>query len=76
MMEIIKESLIQWGEAMQLIMENRSLSYSPVLKHWRVKKWTGKEARSFLYDDRSFEEAFKVLMGPRGVPSSKSNIDK
>ena len=27
-MEIIKKSLMQWGEAMQLTMENRSLFYS------------------------------------------------
>ena len=65
-MEKIKESLMQWGEAMQLTMENRSLFYSPVLKHWRVKKWVGKGSRSFLYDDSSFEEAFKIFIGPRG----------
>ena len=57
-MEIIKESLMQWGEAMQLTMENRSLFYSPVLKHWRVKKWSGKNARKLIYEGSSFEEAF------------------
>jgi hypothetical protein len=36
--EIIKEALMKWGEAMQVVMENRSLFYSHVLDHWRVKK--------------------------------------
>lgn len=66
-MEIIKESLMQWGEAMQLTMENRSLFYSPVLKHWRVKKWAGKGARKFIYQGEEFSEAFKVLLGPERV---------
>ncbi len=69
-MEIIKNSLMQWGEAMQLTMENRSLFYSPVLKHWRVKKWVGKDARSFIYEGRSFEEAFKAFMGQHTVNPS------
>jgi hypothetical protein len=63
-MEIIKEALMQWGEAMRLSMENRTLFYSPVLGHWRVKKWAGKEARSFLYDGEDFMEAFESLLGP------------
>lgn len=69
-MEIIKKSLMQWGEAMQLTMENRSLFYSPVLKHWRVKKWSGKEARSFIYEGSNFDEAFKVFMRSHGVDST------
>ncbi len=69
-MEIIKISLMQWGEAMQLTMENRSLYYSPVLKHWRVKKWTGKDARSFTYEGGSFDEAFEIFMGTHGVSPS------
>ena len=74
-METIKESLMQWGEAMQLTMENRSLFYSPVLKHWRVKKWAGKGGRSFLYDDNNFEEAFEVFLGRRGAATSGVNSD-
>ncbi len=66
-MEIIQKSLMQWGEAMQLTMENRSLFYSPVLKHWRVKKWAGKGARRFIYEGESFEEAFEIFMGAHGV---------
>jgi hypothetical protein len=49
-MEIIKEALMQWGEAIHLSMENRTMFYSPVLDHWRVKKWAGKSAKSFIYD--------------------------
>jgi hypothetical protein len=63
-MEIIKEALMKWGDAMRLSMENRTLFYSPVLGHWRVKKWAGKEARSFLYDGEDFMEAFESLLGP------------
>lgn len=62
-MEVIKGALMQWGEAMRLSMENRTLFYSPVLGHWRVKKWAGKEARSFLYDGEDFMEAFESLLG-------------
>jgi hypothetical protein len=68
-MEAIQAALMQWGEAMQLVMENRSLSYSPVLKHWRVKKWSGKEARSFLYDGEDFRAAFETLLGPHAAES-------
>lgn len=63
-MEIIKEALMKWGEAMQVVMENRSLSYSPVLDHWRVKKWAGKNTKGFLYDGESFTAAFESLLGP------------
>lgn len=71
-MEIIQKALMQWGEAMQVSMENRSIFYSPVLKHWRVKKWAGKNARSFLYDGDSFPEAFECLLGAHaGVEQSK-----
>ena len=69
-MEMIKESLMQWGEAMRLSMENRTLFYSPVLNQWRVKKWAGKDAKSLLYDGDSFEKAFEFLLGthtPRGA---------
>ena len=64
-MEKIKGSLMQWGEAMQLTMENRSLFFSPVLKLWRVKKWAGKDARKFIYEGGSFKEAFEVFLGQR-----------
>ena len=66
-MEIIKESLMKWGEAMQVVMENRSLSYSPVLDHWRVKKWAGKNTKGFLYDGESFTDAFESLLGPHAA---------
>lgn len=66
-MEIIQEALMQWGQAMQLTMENRSLFYSPVLGHWRVKKWAGKGAKSFLYDGDSFALAFEQLLGPHAA---------
>ena len=62
-MEPIKEALMKWGEAMQLRMENRTLHYSSVLAHWRVKKWSGKDARSFLYDGEDFQQAFQILLG-------------
>lgn len=65
-MEPIREALMKWGEAMQLRMENRTLHYSPVLGQWRVKKWSGKDARKFLYDGADFEQAFQVLMGSYG----------
>jgi hypothetical protein len=66
-MEIIKEALMHWGEAIQLIMENRALSYSPVLGHWRVKKWAGKNAKSFLYNGNNFVAAFESLLGPHAT---------
>ncbi len=62
-MEIIKEALMQWGEAIHLSMENRTMYYSPVLGHWRVKKWAGKSAKSFIYDGGSFMMAFEYLLG-------------
>lgn len=62
-MDLIKEALMKWGEAMQVRMENRTLHYSQVLKHWRVKKWSGKNARGFLYDGEDFEAAFQTLLG-------------
>jgi hypothetical protein len=73
-MEIIKEALMQWGEAMQVVMENRGMSYSPVLGHWRVKKWAGKDAKSFLYDGGDFALAFECLLGPHaaGHPAAGS----
>jgi len=75
-MEIIKESLMQWGEAMQLTMENRSLFYSPALKYWRVKKWAGKDARSLIYEGDSFDEAYKAFMGHHRVnPSADDRRD-
>jgi hypothetical protein len=52
-----------WGEAMQVTFENRSLFYSTVLKHWRVKKWSGKGARKFIYQGEDLEEAFKHFLG-------------
>lgn len=65
-MEPIKEALMKWGEAMQVRMENRTLHYSPVLGHWRVKKWSGKDARTFIYDGEDFEQAFEFLLGSHG----------
>ena len=62
-MEIIKKALMQWGEAMYLGMENRTLSYSAVLDHWRVKKWAGKNAKSFICDGDNFMMAFEYLLG-------------
>lgn len=62
-METIKEALMQWGEAMHVIMENRAMFYSPVLKHWRVKKLAGIGAKSFLYDGSDFMAAFETLLG-------------
>lgn len=62
-MEIIREALMQWGEAMHLSMENRTMFYSPVLDHWRVKKWAGKSAKSLIYDGGSFMKAFEYLLG-------------
>jgi len=70
-MEPIQENMMQWGETMQLFMENRSLFYSPVLKHWRVKKWAGKNAKGLLYDGDSFAAALNALLGPHAAsPSS------
>jgi hypothetical protein len=37
--------------------------YSPVLDHWRVKKWAGKSAKSLIYDGDSFMMAFEFLLG-------------
>jgi hypothetical protein len=62
-MEIIKEALMKWGEAIHLSMENRTMFYSPVLDHWRVKKWAGKNAKSFIYDGDNFRMAFEYLLG-------------
>ena len=62
-MEIIKEALMQWGEAIHLSMENRTMFYSPVLGHWRVKKWAGKNAKNLIYDGDSFTMAFEYLLG-------------
>jgi hypothetical protein len=66
-MEIIKEALMQWGQAMQLTMENRTLFYSPVLNHWRVKKWAGKGAKGLIYDGDNFMTAFEHLLGPHAA---------
>jgi hypothetical protein len=63
-METIKESMMQWGDAMHLFMENRALFYSPVLKHWRVKKYGGKSTKGFIYDGDNFMTAFASLLGP------------
>ena len=62
-MEIIQQALMHWGEAMQLGMENRTMFYSPVLHHWRVKKWAGKNAKSFIYDGSNFMTAFEHFLG-------------
>ena len=75
-MEIIKEALMQWGEAIHLSMENRTMFYSPVLDHWRVKKWAGKKAKSFIYDGSSFMMAFECLLGTHaaGLWSVKESL--
>lgn len=75
MNEPIKEAMMQWGESMQLFMENRIIFYSPVLKHWRVKKFAGKGAKGFLYDGTSFDDAFACLLGPNaGDPADHSKL--
>ncbi len=71
-MEIIKQALMQWGNAMQLSMENRTLFYSPVLGHWRVKKWAGQKAKSFLYDGDDFGRAFDTLLGAHAAEHSSN----
>jgi len=75
-MEKIKEALMKWGEAMQVRMDNRTLHYSPVLGHWRVKKWSGVDARSFLYDGESFEDAFQSLLGPNAEKLTETEKGK
>jgi hypothetical protein len=70
--ETIKEALMQWGEAMQVIMENRSMFYSPVLGHWRVKKWAGKGSKSLIYDGDSFTTAFETLLGPHAAEQQRA----
>ena len=62
-MDLIKRELMIWGEAMQVTFENRSLFYSPVLKHWRVKKWSGEQARKFIYQGEDFDDALNCLLG-------------
>ena len=74
-MEVIKAALMKWGEAMQLSMENRSMFYSPVLKHWRVKKWAGKGARSLIYDGADFPQAFEHLLGPRTTEPNPTAVE-
>jgi hypothetical protein len=66
-MELIKEALMKWGEAMRLSMENRTMFYSPVLDHWRVKKWAGKRAKSLIYDGANFMMAFEYLLGAQAA---------
>jgi hypothetical protein len=66
-MDNLQDALMQWGEAMHVAMENRTLSYSPVLRHWRVKKWTGKEARSFIYEH---------LLGPHAADNPHKAVDR
>ncbi len=68
-METIKEALMQWGDAMLVIMENRGLFYSPVLRHWRVKKLAGADKKNFLYDGEDFAAAFDALLGPHAADS-------
>jgi hypothetical protein len=74
-MDKIRDALMIWGEAMQVRMENRTLHYSPVLGHWRVKKWSGKDARSFLYDGEDFQQAFQVLLGSHAEEISQEQSD-
>ncbi len=62
-MEIIKETLMQWGDAILVAMENRALFYSPVLRHWRVKKLAGTDKKDFLYDGEDFTAAMETLLG-------------
>ena len=65
-MDPIKQALMKWGEALQVRMENRTLHYSQILGHWRVKKWSGKDARGFLYDGEDFQQALRTLLGTHG----------
>lgn len=71
-MDIIQEALMKWGEAMMVTMENRSLSYSPLLKRWRVKKWSGKNARKFIYEGESLAEAVACLEGRSASDRSRA----
>jgi hypothetical protein len=66
-MGLIQKELMVWGEAMQVTFANRSLSYSPVLKNWRVKKWPGKGARKFIYQGEDLEEAITHLLGEHQI---------
>jgi len=79
-MELIKEALMKWGEAMHLSMENRTMFYSPVLDHWRVKKWAGKSAKRFIYDGANFMMAFEYLLGTHAAehplrPAGVNDVD-
>ena len=74
-MEDIKKALMKWSEAMQVVMENRSLSYSHVLAHWRVKKCAGKREKGFLYDGPSFEMAFEVFLGSHAAKDALQGED-
>jgi len=56
-------------------MENRSLSYSPALDHWRVKKWTRNDARKFLYNGDSFQVVLDFLLGSN-KPGTQGEIDQ
>ena len=68
-MEPIKEALMQWGDAILIVMENRGMFYSPVLKHWRVKKLAGVDRKNFLYDGDNFMAAMETLLGPHVAES-------
>jgi hypothetical protein len=75
-MDEIKGAMMQWGESIQLVMENRSLFYSPVLKRWRVKKWAGKNARSFLFEGEDFAHAFEAFMGSHSGKRVNQSADQ
>jgi hypothetical protein len=74
-LEIIKETMMQWGEAMHLSMENRTLFYSPLLGHWRVRKWSGKNAKGFIYDGDDFTMAFNLLLGSHATGQPQPPAD-
>lgn len=63
---------MKWGEAMQVVMENRSLFYSHVLDHWRVKKWAEKREKGLYMIvpvSRKHLRCFLALMPMSSLPS-------
>ena len=75
-MDKIRDALMKWGEAMQVRMENRTLHYSIILGHWRVKKLSGKDARRFLYDGEDFQQAFQVLLGSQAEETTQNQSEE
>ena len=65
---------MKWGEAMHVKMEDRTLFYSPVLEHWRVKKWTGKRSKSLIYDGTDFMAAFDYFLDTHTAEKPHNSI--